>query len=349
MSPDEADDFDVLVRGLIVPTNVVVRYQGAVIESRAPVRMVKAVTLDTIVADADGVLRRRSRQTDLELYEPKSGERPTVYELGIPVVEHDGRFHINVMQKVPLNRDRDNLTPAYRKALNAAVVMASADLLTQTDTECGWVREALPQIEPTVAADLLVRRFGAKTAVYDPQDREASKTLQDEGYTIIHGRSLSVEEHEVVRQTGVFQPAGRIRPSGIECSADGQPQIPADQWTPAMKAMAEYTEELGLELLDRIVSVAFYDIPRANWLGCAHGGGMVAFNVGTLGRRWIEAPDQEAVDALLLHEFAHLTGASDHLTREFNSALERLGAKLRTARARLGTPALAMSPRSECG
>jgi hypothetical protein len=54
-------------------------------------------------------------------------------------------------------------------------------------------------------------------------------------------------------------------------------------------------------------------------------------------------PNQEAVDALLLHEFAHLAGVSDHLTREFNTALERLGAKLRTARARLQIPTAAAS------
>ncbi len=33
--------------------------------------------------------------------EVQEGETPTIYELGIPVVPHDGKYHLNVAQKSP--------------------------------------------------------------------------------------------------------------------------------------------------------------------------------------------------------------------------------------------------------
>jgi len=47
-----------------------------------------------------------------------------LYELGIPVVETDIRWHISVGQKIPLNTSRDNVTPAYFRMISTAVAEA---------------------------------------------------------------------------------------------------------------------------------------------------------------------------------------------------------------------------------
>lgn len=336
MTATERCEFLRLLRGLIVPKRVTVTVNGRELPSRSSVRVIDNVKLQTVLAAKDGFLRRLERPTSIEVFEPHKGETPTIYELGIPVVEYDGRFHINVLQKVPLNRDRDNVTPSYRRTLCAAVIAAMSDLLTGTDAAQSWIRDALPGLPAELAAALIQLRFGEKTAVYDPSDREASKTLQDEGFEIIHGRTLTRDEHDIVRRTGIFKPAGIIRPSGVRTSPNGRRPISADRWTPAMFRLSTYVRSLGHELLDRQIGTLFFDIPDTSWAGCAAvNGDAVAINVGMLGTRWVEEPRQLAVDELLLHEFAHLMGAGDHYSREFYGSLEKLGARLRSVPTRL--------------
>ena len=82
-------------------------------------------TLPTVIADEEGVLRKTNRKTQVRVYEPLPGETAMLYEMGIPVVDTGDRFHIDVGQKVPLNMDRDNVTPAYLRAIRVAVLNAT--------------------------------------------------------------------------------------------------------------------------------------------------------------------------------------------------------------------------------
>ena len=56
-----------------------------------------------------------------------------MFELGIPVVETEDRFHVDIQQKVPLNRDRDNVTPGYLRDVRTAVLNATAHMLDGDD------------------------------------------------------------------------------------------------------------------------------------------------------------------------------------------------------------------------
>jgi hypothetical protein len=66
----------------------------------------------------------------VSIYEPLPGEVSSLYEMGLPIVETGDRWHVSVCQKVPLNRDRDNVRPAYLQAVRVAVLNAAHDLLT---------------------------------------------------------------------------------------------------------------------------------------------------------------------------------------------------------------------------
>lgn len=63
----------------------------------------------------------------------------------------------------------------------------------------------------------------------------------------------------------------------------------------------------------------------------------IGFNIGKLGRKWVDEPNQQRVDELLLHEFAH-DKVSDHLSDAFADEIARLGAKMRTVRSSLFVP-----------
>jgi hypothetical protein len=58
---------------------------------------------------------------------------PSLYEMGLPIVETGDQWHVSVAQKVPLNRDRNNVKPAYLRAIRTLVLNAMHDRLTEDD------------------------------------------------------------------------------------------------------------------------------------------------------------------------------------------------------------------------
>src|SRR5215831_20248504 len=128
------------LRSLLLPDSVVVTFNGDRLLPRKPLRTFEA-SLETLVADEQGVMRPRQRKTQVGVYEALPGEAPNLYEIGLPVVETGDRWHVNVGQKVPLNRDRDNVRPAFLQAVRVAVLNAAFDLLTsEEEATAGWCK-----------------------------------------------------------------------------------------------------------------------------------------------------------------------------------------------------------------
>jgi len=293
-------------------------------------------TLPTEVADDEGYLRRTERKTLVTLHKPAEGEPARLYEMGIPVVELTGgeRLHVNVHQKVPLNADRDNVTPAYLQTLRVAVANALKDELTKDDADKVWLAAATEdeRIEPGVVETMLDKRFGKKRAVFDPNDLEANKQLMNEGYTVIAGGSLSRGQWQNVKGASLAAPSGKIRPTGVQ-HGDGEPErrINPTEYTRDQGAFAFFTERLGGELLGFEPGVKLVNeptrMPHVAWWGNR----IITVNIGRLGKRWLlgfadGGPGAEHLE-LLIHEFAH-DKVSDHLTREFADEVGRLAINL---------------------
>lgn len=320
----EVDEALADMRRVLVPAGVTVTLNGEQLQPRVPVRRFSAV-LETRVD-----FKPTRRRTGVLLYEPLPGETPTIFELDIPVVEHDGRWHINVMQKVPLNTDRDNVTPAYLRALRTAVLDHMADELTNNDASTAWVVDALPHATDEAFRSTLTKRYGDKVVSYDPSDVEANKRAVDAGYELVHGRSLPRDVWARNREIGVILPAGRVMPSPVLSSPDGVPPIPREEWDDPMANLARYTAEVGEFLLGVAPTVEFYVVDNKHhaWWDDQ----VISFNLGRVGRRWPSTVTTEELDALLIHEFAHDV-VVDHLSTAFYTECCRLGAKLRNCKA----------------
>jgi hypothetical protein len=137
------DEIPAIARGLrrlLVPAGVTVQVNGEPLPVRVPLRTFQA-KLPTVQAGEDGILRRVSaRETTVEVYARGPDEEATLYELGVPVVETYDTFHVNIHQKVPLNLDRDNVTPAYLQAVRTLVLNATHDLIPPGDATAPWVQ-----------------------------------------------------------------------------------------------------------------------------------------------------------------------------------------------------------------
>lgn len=319
------------LRSLLLPDNVAATFNDDRLLPRQPLRTFEA-SLETLVADEAGVMRPRVRKTQVGIYEALPGEVPGLYEMGLPVVETGDKWHVNVGQKVPLNRDRDNVKPSYLQAVRIAILNAAHDLLTTDDeATAGWVKlaGADPRCSDEAIKHLIRLRFGDKVAAPDPSDIEAMKAFQAQGGTIVVG--LSKGEWSNVKRAGCVLPAGQICPTAKPYSADPDAKpvdlVPEQDWTEGIQNIAAYARFLAEELMG--VKLIVTVVRTTNNFAACYGAGRLDLNLFRLGHKWFDQGVTEEVDRLLIHEFGHQF-SSDHLSAEYHDALCRLGAKLKS-------------------
>lgn len=318
---DGADD-------LLPPIETIVN--GFTIACRTPLRSI-SVNLPTEVADAEGYMRRTVRNTMVRVYAPRPGKDHFLYEMGIPVVKIDDPWDIEVMQKIPLNADRDNVTPAYLQAVRVAVVNEMRDHLTSENVTSTAVQAALTddRIDPAAVTAILDKQYGEKRVVFDPSDPEANSRAISQGYTVIPGRAFSSDAWRQIRSNGAALPAGRVIPTIKPYGEGGDPAvfIPEGDWTPGMKRVAELAEALALRLFGSI-TVQFEAKRMTDAWAANYGGRTLTFNYARLGKAWFDkTPNDPALLDLLIHEFAH-EYAGNHLSDAYYKACTDVGARM---------------------
>jgi hypothetical protein len=334
MNQEERDAAAIAVMKLLPPQGVETTFNGAPILSRTPLRVIEA-TLPTEVADAEGILRRSARKTKIEIYAPLPGEVASIYEMGIPVVEvgpeGGDKYHYNVLQKVPLNSDRDNVTPAYLREIRTLVLNEMYKEVRQEEATAPWVRDAAEDedVSKEAMTHVITERFGEKKVIFDPSDQEGTKIAVSQGYTVMTPGSLSREEWANVKRFQVALPAGQVTPSPRPYTPEGGAQkiLAEEKWTPGIKKVVEYAKYVAAGVLNATIRVKI--VTDVSWpFAATFGpGGELTLNVGRLGYAWFDSGSWGAVDELLSHEFAHFWSA-DHLSEQFHEAICRVSARL---------------------
>jgi len=129
MTQDEYVHVCDYLRSLLLPDGIAVTFNGDRLMPRQPINTFEA-SLETQIADDKGVMRPTTRKAQVSLYEPLPGEVAHLYEMGLPIVETGDKWHVSIAQKIPLNRDRNNVRPAYLRAVRTLVLNAMYDRLT---------------------------------------------------------------------------------------------------------------------------------------------------------------------------------------------------------------------------
>ena len=309
-----------------IPTKV----NGKLIDYRTP--MIEFETfLPTEIADPEtGALRRTTRKTMVRLYTPREGETAMLYEMGIPVVETGDAFHVNVMQKVPLNMERDNVTPAYLRDIRGHVLTYGHYHLTDAEKHAAWVTDAItaPTFNNNGDAldEVIAARFGIDRVAFDPSDPEANNIAVSKGMTVVHGGSLPGPVWDKVKEKGLIKPAGQVTPSPKPFSPDGTPlkfldieTLPTD-----VRLGIEVYRWVGKKLLGFEPEVKLTQ--QWTWpFRAAYGHRTLILNYARLGEKHFRHRPQ--IYELAIHEYAH-ERASNHLSEEFHDACCEFGAKL---------------------
>jgi hypothetical protein len=328
---------------LLVRPDLTLTVNGSVIPVRTPIHTFEH-KLPTELGDE---LRPTQRITKVEIYEAAESETPMLYELGIPVVETGDRWHYNVCQKVPLNVDRDNVTPAYLRQVRVAVLNEMHAQIDEEDTTTTWVGEAASDKNCSHKAVETFRekKYGKKSVALDPTNPEANAEAVAHGFTVIPSRGLSPGQRANLKAAGTLQSSSQAFPTAGQGAYSNDPDatpvkvLTGDEITPGMKRIKEYTEGLGQRLMDAQVRVRFVWCDKFGlgdpWSACYGRGHVLAlaegcfdFNVHRLGRKWFNEGATEDVDDLILHEFGHHY-SSNHLSSDYHGALTKLGAKLK--------------------
>lgn len=335
MTKAEFDEAAVFVKTLIPPPNIRTVFNGMELLSRAPKATFEAA-LQTEIADAEGYLRKTARKTLIKVYEPFTGEVPSLYEMGIPVVETGDKWHIDISQKVPLNFDRDNVPPAYLRNLRTLVFNEVYKEVKAEDVTKVWVKEAVssPDARPEAVNHFLTESFGEKRVIFDPSDLEANKLAVASGFTVIAPRSLSADQWANVKSHGLALPAGQVTPSHIAVmkeyfggkEVDNKKWLPVEKWTPGIGNVVNYSKEVAALLGIPGIDVRILNDAMAPFVAC-YGNRQLVYNVGRLGYHWFDHGVRPTVNELFIHELAH-EYSSDHLSEAYHDALCRLGAAM---------------------
>jgi hypothetical protein len=279
---------------------------------------------------------------------PRTGEVAMIYEMGIPIVElGDDKWHVNVMQKVPLSRDRDNVNPGYLRKIHQGVLNAKfGELTTAEDAAAAWVRDAVssPKSSDDAVKHVMGVRFGENHVTRDVRDKGSANEAVSQGYRVIEGGSLTSGEwarYKAVKDENgesVLKTSAQVTPTDVVGPIPANEIIPRDGWTLAMLAYANLIETISPKLINKLVVVQYID-DEDNHIE-------VCFNKNFIGNRSKKGYKREFGNmtvnlayhdpasayenySLLLHELAHdVVESNDHLHHDFYDTVNELGAKL---------------------
>jgi hypothetical protein len=329
----DIEDIEKAARRLLVPTGIRTSINGVDLPSRVPAAKAKS-TLPTEFADSHGVLKRTARQTDVFFYQPGEGEEPWLYEMGIPVCPHNGKYHYDVGQKIPLGMERDAVSQSYVEKLHALAFNTLYGSITEADATSEWVKVATeaPGVLPAAVNRYMDLSFGEKRVSYDPSDKEANHLAASKGYTVVSGGMMSADAWKNARDAGAILAAGKVTPSPKPYSPDGDAlrYLPIDKITPDMRQIEKLACRLAGELMGVRLTVRWVDEPDWGVLATYGPASPLVLNATLLGHDWLtisEPMASEKVLDLLIHEFGHQY-EGNHLSSGYHDALTLLGARL---------------------
>lgn len=332
---------------LIPPKGITTLFNGNPIQHRKSCGSFTE-SLQTPLADKEGVLRNTERKATVHLYARQPGEVAMIYEMGIPIVElGDDEWHVNVMQKVPLSRDRDNVNPSYLRKIRVGVLNAMHEKLeSAADAAAAWVRDAVgsPKSSDAAVKHVMNTRFGKDHVSRDVNDKGSKNEAVSKGFNVLEGGALSGPEwaryKDIKDENGesVLKTSAEVAPTDVVGPLPQNLIIPEKQWTPAMESYAKLIALISPKLIAKPVIVHFINDEDNHIEGCFsrgfHGnkskkGFVREWGIMVVNLAYHDPSSAFENYSLLLHELAHdKVRSNDQLHYEFYDTVNDLGAKL---------------------
>jgi hypothetical protein len=335
---------------LLVPPGVVLTVNGKVITSRRPSHSIDA-KLPTELLDA-GRWIRPQRPTVVELVPIAAGEEPSVYELGIPIsaVQWDAPYHVNTLQRVPMNPCRDAVASGYLTRLRRACLPTLLPELSSDQVRQDWVGNVAPLCPGDIQQQIIGKGFGDNIARSVPKmgARQFDEDARDIGANVIDTRHTSgglrqiLQQHVPTTRQLVEQHNHRLTESAVAgafgitdvfggadaASAEKRRLIESVGGKDRVEAVMDFARWFCQRLLDGYNGAAVCSVSLALLNSAGAVATWSADDVLTLGIDtpwlWTDPLGEESL-AVLIHEAAHHLNA--HHGRDFHRELEKLAGR----------------------
>lgn len=240
-------DLDDLVDALrrFRPTGCELTVNGEPVEQREPLAVFEAA-LETIIQDAPGEPLRKSRRRVRVDVLPRREERGWLYELGIPVQVIELPFDVDVQQKIPMPPNRDTVSAAYLQDICAEVLNATHDQLDGEQASEAWVGVALEdsRVDEAAVQGVVKARHGDKVAIWSSNPEANVRAIED-GYEVVHPRSMSPAERRHVKELG-----------GVQSTNDLFGEQPKPEREPTPDEFAEMIVQISRQLAAQLTGRA---------------------------------------------------------------------------------------------
>jgi hypothetical protein len=311
-------DYEEIINSLghyLSPKNILTKINGQTLEYKQPFKTTSA-TLQTELEE-DGAFRKTQRKTEIEIHRI-SGDS-YLYEMQIPVMKIDCQFSIDIQQKIPLNIDRETVSPAFLKTVFAEVLNATYNDITDEDSSENWIRQASgsERISGNAIAEVTRKRFGEKVLIGNPFDPTANDEAISNGYKVIQSKELSQEERQQLKSKA---------PIESTTAQFGGEWVHAKEIAPSAEQakVASYAIRIHKRLNDIELEVRFVECPEDRTHMADYGNHTLTFNVSALPYDYFK--DHLTTTDLILHEIGHEFG--NHTEHRYHEALTRMAQKL---------------------
>ena len=302
-SEREREEAVQLLRLTIPPPGVELLINGRAVRAPRAMDSLEGCPLETVELHR-GVERYVERPARVDLYYPRPGETPHLYELGLPVEPHHLPWHVDVQQRIPLAAERDAARDPYKRMLAAIILESLAPELSRQELSGAWVTEVLAHftlgeealgayVEKVLPAravlsvgpreDDRARQLGAKVVDLRGMPRAALEQLE----TVVEGADAYVERMEGPPRDVVVRPGAR-----------------AERLVGVVRCLSK-------ELLGREVGVEFFEREVRNeraHVEAEYDSERRVLRVNMKGRVRLDEPLEPRTLGIILHELAHEAG-----------------------------------------
>jgi hypothetical protein len=310
------EEFEELVnhaRSLLPPSNIKYYVNDELIPQKIIYKSFKT-TLDTEIY-VDNIVKIIRRETEVHLVESEG--QSFIFEMGIPIMETDCKWHIDVQQRVPLTLDRESIRPSYLKTVYAEVLNQTCDNLNEEEVSTPWVRTGFTDDRTTkdAASTVMTKRYGEKYLSRSPFDENANDEATSENFNLINGAELSKDEWNKLKENDLIRTASDL------FGREGVPGTEVEP-TPKQKIFADFAKKFAKEFIGINISVHFIKAQVKD--GAYFGGNELEFIINKLPKNFFDEITEENIN-LLIHELGHHAGL--HTDMSYHRLLTKLGAK----------------------
>jgi len=314
---DKKDYEEILAysKRLLVPKHISFLVNGEGVNYQEPFKSFEAALLTEV--EDNKFLKRTKRKTEVSLIQEDNSQ---LYEMGIPVMEIDCQYSVNVQQKVPLSFDRDSVNQTFLKELYVEVLNNTYEQVEESNSSASWIRLAMSGkgVLKEAVDKILRNRYGDKFVVANPFDERSIDEAIANGYNVIHGNEMSKEEWSNIKEHGLIQ-------SSSEMFGTNFANAPVIKPNEKQQRVAEFAKKIARRLMEIEIGISFVE-GGYSMVAAQYGDRRLTFNVSKLNNGFFDEPVSERTLNLILHELGHEAG--HHTEEGYHKMITELGAKL---------------------